>query len=46
MLQNPDLKAFAEWYHKTDAPTDVNGPVAIIGNVAHAMILWQGSGAS
>jgi salicylate hydroxylase len=45
MLQNPDLKAFAQWHHKVDAPTYVKGPVAIMGDAAHAMTPWQGSGA-
>jgi salicylate hydroxylase len=45
MLQNPDLKAFAEWHHKTDAPTYCKGPAVIIGDAAHAMTPWQGSGA-
>jgi salicylate hydroxylase len=45
MLQNPDLKAFAQQHHHVDAPTYANGHVAIMGDAAHCMTPWQGSGA-
>ncbi|KAF1999562.1 FAD/NAD(P)-binding domain-containing protein [Amniculicola lignicola CBS 123094] len=45
MLQNPDLKAFAETHHAIDAPTYANGRTCIIGDAAHSMTPWQGSGA-
>ncbi|ORY13706.1 hypothetical protein BCR34DRAFT_255081 [Clohesyomyces aquaticus] len=45
MLENPDLKAFAEWHHKVDAPTYTKGPVCLMGDSAHSMTPWQGSGA-
>jgi len=45
MLQNPDLKAYAETHHEIDAPTYAKGPVCIMGDAAHSMTPWQGSGA-
>lgn len=46
MLQNPDLKAFAQHHHATNAPTYVKDRVCIMGDAAHCMTPWQGSGAS
>lgn len=45
MLENPDLKAFAEWHHDVDAPTYAKHRVCIMGDAAHCMTPWQGSGA-
>lgn len=45
MLENPDLKAYAEWHHKDDAPTYSKGNVCIMGDAAHCTTPWQGSGA-
>jgi salicylate hydroxylase len=45
MLQNPDLKAFPQQHHHMDASTYANGHVAIMGDAAHCMTPWQGSGA-
>lgn len=45
MLQNQDLKAFAQQHHAIDAPTYAKGRVAIMGDAAHCMTPWQGSGA-
>lgn len=45
MLQNPDLKAFAQQHHEDDAPTYARGRVCIMGDAAHSMTPWQGSGA-
>lgn len=45
MLDNPDLCAFAQWHHKENAPTYAKGRVCIMGDAAHAMTPWQGSGA-
>jgi salicylate hydroxylase len=45
MLENPDLKAFAETHHKENAPTYAKGPVVLMGDAAHSMTPWQGSGA-
>lgn len=45
MLQNPDLKAFPEQHHGVDAPTYAKGRVCIMGDAAHCMTPWQGSGA-
>jgi len=45
MLQNPDLKAFAQSHHEIDAPTYAKGHACIIGDAAHCMTPWQGSGA-
>ncbi|KAF2194151.1 FAD/NAD(P)-binding domain-containing protein [Zopfia rhizophila CBS 207.26] len=45
MLENADLKAFAEWHHKENAPTYAKGHVCIMGDAAHCMTPWQGSGA-
>lgn len=46
MLQNPDLKAYAESPHEVDAPTYSRGRICIMGDAAHSMTPWQGSGAS
>lgn len=45
MLENPDLKAFAEWHHTENAPTFTKGRVCVMGDAAHCMTPWQGSGA-
>jgi len=45
LLQNPEPLAYAEWDHR-DAPTFFKGRVCMIGDSAHAMTPWQGSGAS
>ena len=45
MLENPDLKAYAEWHHEVDAPTYSKGHVCLMGDAAHSMTPWQGSGA-
>ncbi|KAF2692089.1 salicylate hydroxylase [Lentithecium fluviatile CBS 122367] len=45
MLQNPDLKAFAEQHHELNASTYTKGHVCIMGDAAHSMTPWQGSGA-
>jgi salicylate hydroxylase len=45
MLENPDLKAYPQWHHAADAPTYTKGAVCIMGDAAHAMTPWQGSGA-
>jgi salicylate hydroxylase len=45
MLQNPDLKAYAETHHGIDAPTYTEGRVCIMGDAAHCSTPWQGSGA-
>jgi salicylate hydroxylase len=45
MLQNSDLKAFAEQHHAIDAPTYASGRTCVMGDAAHAMTPWQGSGA-
>jgi salicylate hydroxylase len=44
-LQNPDLKAYPHFHHKENAPTYAKGHVCIMGDAAHAMTPWQGSGA-
>jgi salicylate hydroxylase len=44
-LENPKLKAYAEWHHSVDAPTYAKGRVCIMGDAAHAMTPWQGAGA-
>ncbi|KAF2870625.1 hypothetical protein BDV95DRAFT_638322 [Massariosphaeria phaeospora] len=45
MLQNPELKTFAQWHHKEDAPTYAKGHVCVMGNTAYCTTPWQGSGA-
>jgi salicylate hydroxylase len=45
MLQNSDLKAFAEHHHEVDAHTYARGRVCIMGDAAHSMTPWQGAGA-
>jgi salicylate hydroxylase len=45
MLENPDLKAFAEWHHAVPTPTYAKGAAVLMGDAAHAMTPWQGSGA-
>jgi len=45
MLESADLKAFAEWHHEVDAPTYAKGRVCVMGDAAHCMTPWQGSGA-
>ncbi|KAH7067506.1 salicylate hydroxylase [Paraphoma chrysanthemicola] len=45
MLQNPDLKAYAQTHHSIDAPTYSKNRVCIMGDSAHASTPWQGSGA-
>lgn len=45
MLQNPDLKAYAQSHHEVDAPTYSKGHACIMGDAAHSMSPWQGSGA-
>ncbi|PVH94851.1 FAD/NAD(P)-binding domain-containing protein [Periconia macrospinosa] len=46
MLQNPDLKAFPQTHHAIDAPTYAKGALCIMGDAAHCMTPWQGSGAA
>jgi len=43
--ENPDLRAYSQWEHSVDAPTYTRGRVCIMGDAAHAMTPWQGSGA-
>jgi salicylate hydroxylase len=45
MLQNPDLRAFPQMHHEIDAPTYAKGSVCLMGDAAHCMTSWQGSGA-
>ena len=45
MLVNPELKAYPQFHHKENAPTYAKGRVCIMGDAAHAMTPWQGSGA-
>jgi salicylate hydroxylase len=45
MLENPELKAYAHNHHAVDAPTYAKGAVCIMGDAAHCMTPWQGSGA-
>ncbi|KAI9643962.1 hypothetical protein NHQ30_007313 [Ciborinia camelliae] len=45
LLDNANLQAFAEWHHSENAPTYVKGAVCMMGDAAHAMTPWQGSGA-
>ena len=44
LLDSPELCTFSQWEHK-DAPTYFKGPVCVMGDAAHAMTPWQGSGA-
>ena len=46
MLQNSDLKAFPQTHHEVDAPSYAKDSVCILGDAAHCMTPWQGSGAS
>jgi salicylate hydroxylase len=46
MLENPDLKAYAQTHHIVDAPTFAKGCTCMMGDAAHAATPWQGSGAS
>ena len=45
MTQDANLKAFAEQHHELDALTYTRGRVCIMGDAAHSMTPWQGSGA-
>lgn len=45
LLDQENPAAFAQWEH-VDAPTYVSGRVCMIGDAAHAMTPWQGSGAA
>nr|QJQ82466.1 PesA [Pestalotiopsis humus] len=44
MLDQPDPQGYSEWEHKS-TPTYSRGSVCIMGDAAHAMTPWQGSGA-
>lgn len=44
MLEQSVPIAASQWEHK-DAPTYVKGTVCVMGDAAHAMTPWQGSGA-
>ncbi|KAB8290715.1 hypothetical protein EYC80_008354 [Monilinia laxa] len=45
LLENPDLQAYAQWHHSENAPTYTKRAVCTMGDAAHAMTPWQGSGA-
>ncbi|KUJ09970.1 FAD/NAD(P)-binding domain-containing protein [Mollisia scopiformis] len=42
---NSDLRAYPQWEHSVHAPTYTKRWVCVIGDAAHAMTPWQGSGA-
>ncbi|RYP66706.1 hypothetical protein DL771_007639 [Monosporascus sp. 5C6A] len=44
-LDQDDLHGYSQWEHKA-TPTYANGSVCVIGDAAHAMTPWQGSGAA
>ncbi|KAJ3494787.1 hypothetical protein NLG97_g3848 [Lecanicillium saksenae] len=44
ILECPDLRLYHQWEHKS-TPTYANGNACIMGDAAHAMSPWQGSGA-
>lgn len=46
MMQNPNLKAYPQTHHAVDAPFYARDSVCILGDAAHCMTPWQGSGAS
>ncbi|KAF4624981.1 hypothetical protein G7Y89_g13187 [Cudoniella acicularis] len=45
LLENKELKAFPQWHFKENTPTYTKNRICIIGDAAHAMTPWQGSGA-
>ena len=45
LLENPYLRAYPQWHHNIHAPTFAKNRVCMIGDAAHAMTPWQGSGA-
>ena len=45
LLGNSELRAFPQWHHEKDVPTYANGRVCMMGDAAHTMTPWQGSGA-
>ncbi|KAI9881208.1 MAG: hypothetical protein M1830_007186 [Pleopsidium flavum] len=45
LLDQKEPRGFSQWEHK-NAPTYANGRVCIMGDAAHAMTPWQGSGAA
>ncbi|RWA04942.1 hypothetical protein EKO27_g10161 [Xylaria grammica] len=44
-LEQDDLYGYSQWEHK-ETPRYWNGTVCLIGDAAHAMTPWQGSGAA
>ncbi|KAF4625587.1 hypothetical protein G7Y89_g12579 [Cudoniella acicularis] len=45
LLENADLRAYSQWDHEIDAPIYAKNRLCMIGDAAHAMTPWQGSGA-
>ncbi|KAF2451243.1 FAD/NAD(P)-binding domain-containing protein [Karstenula rhodostoma CBS 690.94] len=45
-LRDSIVEAFPQPHHEVDAPTYINGYVCIMGDAAHCMTSWQGSGAA